>query len=218
MSKKSKSQEEGRFLRGETGVDGLEVVEEIDEEAQEKGSAKEQLFRSRTWLGREFLTWLLWRSESTEPLCQHEGEPVSVIFSDRMILKGIKGEVTEVSLKGKQSPYSSECKYGLSQGLLVHTARLVLTVGERAWEATIDAENLDIRSGKIPQLLTEEDDDRRTERIDLTERLSDMIDALVGVFLEIRTRPTWRKQIVPQMQSWMREDEDVPAQRMKKGA
>lgn len=215
MSRKTQAQEEARFARGETGVDGMAVVEDVDSEETEKASAKEQLFRSRTWLGREFLTWLLWKSENTQALCEYDDQPLHVLFADDITLKGIKGEVSEMKLKGKQSPYSAECKFGLEQGLLVHSARLNFTVGERAWEATIDAENLDIRSGKIPQLLKEEEDDLLAERLDLTEQLSDMLDALVSSFLEIRTKATWRKHVVPAMQEWMRGEDKV---QLRKGA
>lgn len=217
MSRKSKSRDEAAFMRGDTGVDGLAVVEDVDDEQVEKDSAKEQLFRSRTWLGREFLTWLLWKSESTEALCEYDGQPVQVLFVDQVTLRGIQGEVSEMKLKGKQSPYSAECKFGLMQGLLLHSARLTFTAGERAWDATLDAENLDIRSGKIPQLLKEEEDDLLAERLDLTEQLSAMIDSLVETFLEVRIKPIWRKQVVPAMQEWMK-GEDEKKQRFRKGA
>jgi hypothetical protein len=204
MSGRKQAREEARFMRGDTGVDGQATHEAVDEVEKELGNAKEQLFRSRTWLGREFLTWLLWKSEAASDII----EGVRVVFVDRVTLRGIKGEVSEISLKGKQSPYSQECKHALSNGLLLHTARLKLMSGEREWEATLDAEHLDVRSGKIPQLLSEEEDDRLTERLDLTEQLSTMLDGLVEAFLEVRIRPTWRKKVVPDIQEWMRMAKD----------
>lgn len=200
MSGRKQAREEARFMRGDTGVDGQSTHEAVDEVEKELGDAKEQLFRSRTWLGREFLTWLLWKSESTADII----EGVRVVFVDRVTLRGIKGEVSEVTLKGKQSPYSQECKHALSNGLLLHTARVKFMSGEREWEATLDAEYLDVRAGKVPQLLSEEEDDRLTERLDLTEQLSTMLDGLVEAFLEVRTQSTWRKKVVPALQDWMR--------------
>ena len=61
------------------------------------------------------------------------------------------------------------------------------------YEATLDAEFLDVRAGKLPELLTEEEDDRLLERLELTERLSGIVDALVGAFLEVRTSRAWSK-------------------------
>jgi hypothetical protein len=93
----------------------------------------------------------------------------------------------------------------LASGLLAHQVRLRLTVGERAWEATLDAEFLDIRSARLPELLTEEEDDRAAERLALCEELGGMVDALVAAFLAERAGRGWRRKVVPALLEWMRE-------------
>ena len=66
MARREQARVEAAFQRGDAGVDGLPTEEERRDEAElEKDKAREQLLRGRTYLGREFLTWLLWRSEST---------------------------------------------------------------------------------------------------------------------------------------------------------
>lgn len=201
MKNRRQAREETRFLRGDIGIDGQSTHEEETKEE----SPQAQLFRSRTWLGREFLTWLLWKSESTEELCTHEGHGVRVLFLDRVTLRGIKGEVSEITLKGKTSPYAEECRHALANGLLVHQARVKVSIQEREWEASLDAEHLDVRSAKIPQLMSEEDDARLTERLELAEKLSGLLHVLIEAFLEVRAVPAWRKKVVPQMQDWMRD-------------
>jgi recombination associated protein RdgC len=103
------------------------------------------------------------------------------------------------------APYAEQVRRALDAGLLVHQARLHLTHGEQVFQATIDAEFLDVRAAKLPELLTEEEDDRLLERLALSEKLSGLIDALVGTFLEVRASPTWRRKVVPAMKAWMRE-------------
>ena len=90
MSRREQARAEAAFVRGDIGVDGQAAEEQRDEAEVEKDQAREQLLRGRTYLGRELLTWLLWRSESGEPLVEHEGQPVTVLFVDRVVLKGVR--------------------------------------------------------------------------------------------------------------------------------
>ncbi len=207
MGKREQAQTDAAFMRGNIGVDGAATDSDTRDEAEvEKDQAREQLMRGRTWLGREFLTWLLWRSESTEPVGEHDGENITALFVGRVVLRGLHGDVVELMAKGALAPYSAQVKRALDAGLLVHNARLRFTVGERTWECSLDAEFLDIKSAKLPELLTEEEDDRLTERLDLAEQLSKMVDALVEGFLAIRASRAWNKDVVPEMKGWMQGD------------
>lgn len=199
---REQARKDAAFARGDLGVDGAATEEEKDQAEVEQGKAREQLLRGRTWLGREFLTWLLWKSEGGEALVEVEGEGVIPLFSGRLLLKGIHGEVTELAAKGALAPYSEEVRHAIGRGLLVHQARIRFTVGERVWEATLDAEQLDVKSAKLPELLTEEEDDRLTERLDLTDQLSGFIDALVSEFLSIRATKAWSNKVVPELKAW----------------
>lgn len=205
MSKR-KASTDAAFARGEVGVDGVEVEQEKDEAELEREEAQEGLVRGHTYLGRELLTWLLWRSESGEPILEQEGEPLSVIFGGRVTLRGVGGDVTEATAKGNLAPYSALVKEVLDRGLLLHQARLQLTHGEKTFEATLDAEHFDLRSGKLPDLLTEADDDRLAERLDLAEHASSLVDALIERFMQVRVGPTWSKEIAPALKAWMHVD------------
>lgn len=207
MSRREQARAEASILRGEAGVDGLPTDEERRDEAElEKDKAREQLLRGRTYLGRELLTWLLWRSESTEPVVDLDGAGVNVVFTGRLTLRGIAGDVTELVARGALAPYSAQVRRALDAGLLVHQARVRIEHAERVYEATLDAEFLDVRAAKLPELLTEEEDDRLLERLDLSERLSQIVDALAGSFLDVRTSRTWRKRVAT-LKAWMRQGE-----------
>jgi hypothetical protein len=211
VGKREQARAEASFMRGDTGVDGAATVEKQDEAEVELGKAREQLLRGRTYLGREFLTWLLWRSEAGEGLVQYENEDVVVLFTGKVVLRGILGDVTELAAKGTLAPYSEQVRFGLDRGLLLHTARVRITHGEKVYEATLDAEFLDVRSAKLPELMSEEEDDRITERLYLCEQLSGMIDALVEAFLSVRTSRAWNKQVVPELKQWMRREDEQSA-------
>lgn len=206
MAKREQAREEAAFLRGDVGVDGAATEADDREQAQkEQDQAREQVLRGRTYLGRELLTWLLWRSESGDPLVEAGGEGVVPLFVGKVLLRGLAGEVVELLAKGEEAAYSAQVKHALASGLLVHQARIRFTLGERVFEATLDAEFLDVRAAKLPELLTEEDDDRAAERLELCEELAAIVDAIVGAFLEERAAKGWRKKTVPALRAWMRQ-------------
>jgi len=207
MAKREQARADAAFARGDVGVDGAATEETQDVAEVERGQAREQLLRGRAYLGRELLTWLLWRSETGDALVELEGTGVNVLFMGRITLRGVAGDVTELSAKGTLAPYSEQVKHALDKGLLVAQARIRFTHGEKEYEATLDSEFLDVRAAKLPALMSEEEDDQLNERLFLTEQLSAMIDALVGDFLKIRVGKTWSKQVVPAMKEWMRGDE-----------
>ncbi|GMU10566.1 MULTISPECIES: hypothetical protein [Corallococcus] len=207
MARREQAREEAAFARGDVGVDGVATEEEKDEAEVEKGKAREQLLRGRAYLGREFMTWLLWRSESGDPLVEFDGAGVVVLFLGKVVLRGVAGDVTEMSAKGTLAPYSENVRHSLDRGLLVSQARLRISHGEREYEVTLDSEFLDIRAAKLPALMTEEEDDQLTERLELTEQLSGLVDALVQDFLPMRAGRAWSKQVVPAMKAWMKGEE-----------
>lgn len=200
--KKRAASAETKFLRGETGVDGAAVTEEADPVAAEQAKAQEALLRGRTWLGRECLTWLLWRSESTDPVTQLEGKDVVVVFNGRLTLRAAAGDVTELSVKGVTAPYSKQVKAAIASGLLVHGAKVQLTWGEQVYDASLDAEFFDVKSAKLPQLLQEEEAERLTERLELSGRVSALFDALTQAFIKARLSKGWESKVVTEMVSW----------------
>ncbi|NNC05720.1 hypothetical protein HJC10_23040 [Corallococcus exiguus] len=207
MAKREQAREEAAFARGDVGVDGAATEEEKDEAEVEKGKAREQLLRGRAYLGREFMTWLLWRSESGDPLVEHAGAGVVVLYLGKVVLRGVAGDVTEMSAKGTLAPYSENVRHSLDRGLLVFQARLRISHGEREYEVTLDSEFLDIRAAKLPALMTEEEDDQLSERLELTEQLSAIVDTLVQDFLAVRAGRAWSKQVVPALKAWMKGEE-----------
>lgn len=205
MARREGKRAEADFLRGDVGVDGLATgADERDEAELDRNQAREQLLRGRTYLGRELLTWLLWRSEAGDPLVEIDGTGVVVLFTGRVVLRGLAGDVTELSARGVLAPYSRQIRRALDAGLLVHQARLRLVHGEKTYQATLDAEFLDVRAARLPELLAEEEDDRVLERLYLVEQLSAMVDALVAAFLAVRATSGWSRKTVPALKRWMR--------------
>jgi len=204
MGRREQARQDARFARGETGIDGEATEQKRDEAELERGKAREQYLKGKAYLGREFLTWLLWRSESGDPLAAVGKDPVVVLFNGKLTLKGIAGEITELSARGTLAAYSVLVRQSLDRGLLLHGARVRITHGEKVYEVTLDAEFLDVKSAKLPELMSEQEDDRLAERIWLSEQLGAVLQALLDAFLKVRCGRRWSKEIVPQLKAWMR--------------
>ena len=127
-----------------------------------------------------------------------------VLFSGRLCLRGIAGEITELTARGALAAYSVLVRQALERGLLLHAARVRLTHGEKVYEVTLDADFLDVKSAKLPELMSEEDDDRLTERLWLAEQLGAILQALLESFMKLRGGRKWSKEIVPKLKAWMR--------------
>jgi hypothetical protein len=197
--------QDAAFARGEIGVDGEAVEEARDLAEVERAKAREQFLEGKTWLGREFLTWLLWKSESAEPIIEYSGEAAHILFGGQFTLRGIAGDVMELKAKGAEAAYSRVIRFAMESGLLLHSAKLRLSLGEqKEFTFTLDAQMLDIRSAKLPELLTDDEDDRIQERIFLTERLGEVIQKIFTTFLEIRSSPAWRSKVLPEILEWLR--------------
>ncbi|MBL8922284.1 MAG: hypothetical protein JNJ54_25765 [Myxococcaceae bacterium] len=206
MAARKAATAETKFMRGDTGVDGAATKEQADPVEAEQAKAREALYRGRTWLGRECLTWILFRSNDTNPIATLDDEPVRVLFNGRLTLRAAAGDITEVAVKGVNAPYAKLIRQAADRGLLVHSARLTFTWQERSYDFTLDAEHFDVRGGKTPELMKEEEDEKVTERLEHVATLGRLIDATVTRFMALRSSPQWKKTIVPELKAWMREN------------
>ena len=202
MSSRTEAQKEARFMKGQTGVDGASSSDAPDVDETVLLKAREAMLRGRTWLGREALTWLLWKSESTEALCQFEKQPLRVVFLGKLGLRAAGGDITEMTLKGVNVSYSQLTRQAIAKGLLVHTAHVKIEWGERVFECSLDAEHFDVKSAKLPELMKEDEAEKLSERLELVGQLSACVDALVKNFVAVRAvNAAWKKDVA-EMQAW----------------
>jgi len=182
---------------GETTADAAETAERADRE-------------DFAFLGREFLTWLVWHAEAEGGTFAGEGDvpDFSIQFGGRLTLRAGDGVVSEMVLKGAAPGVSADVRYALAGGLAVKEAELQLLIAgdeERGYLFTLSAEYFDLKRVKIPALLTEEDDDRGDERLMLLSGLDAAVELAFRQFLAQRVAPTWARTVVPELRRWMEE-------------
>ena len=182
---------------GETPADDAERADRADRE-------------DYAFLAREFLTWLVFHAETEGGSFAGEGEvpDFSILFGGRLTLRSPNGLVTDMTLKGPSPAISADLRYALAGGLSVKAAELQVVLAgqeERAYELTLFTEHFDLKSVKIPALLTEEEDDHADERMTLLFGLDAALAVAFKQFLEVRTRPSWSRTVVPALRTWLDE-------------
>jgi hypothetical protein len=182
---------------GETPADAAAEAERTDRE-------------DFAFLAREFLTWLVFHAETDGGTFAGDGDvpDFSILFGSRMTLRSPNGLVSDMTLKGPSPAISADVRYALAGGLSVKAAELhVVLAGqeERAYQLTLSTEHFDLKSVKIPALLTEEEDDRGDERMTLLFGLDAAVAVAFAQFLSIRTRPTWSRTVVPALRRWLQD-------------
>jgi hypothetical protein len=163
------------------------------------------------YLGREFMTWLVWRADAGESSFGGgaKGEEFTLAFGTKARLGAPVGHATDLVLKGRSPAHGAEARAAIGSGHTLREAELRCTSGEREWRFTLVAETLDLRGVKLPALLTEEDDDKFLERISLIEELDEMVRTAFASFMKDRLRPAWKRDIVPALRTWLVEGLEV---------
>jgi hypothetical protein len=155
------------------------------------------------YLGREFMTWLLWRADAGEAAFGKSGEEFTFAFGGKARFASQAGYATDLQLKGRAPAHGAEARAAIGSGHALREAELRVVKDEREWRGTLVADSLDWKGVKLPALLTEEDDEKLLERMTLLEELDGMVEVAFAEFLKTRARPAWRKETVPALRSWI---------------
>jgi hypothetical protein len=159
-------------------------------------------------VGREFLTWLWFKSEerSGKVLIPGKGE-IEVGFIRRLVLESGDGEYAETVVCQGMHADLKEGKEALRQGKRISAARLRIACNQTEWEFTFKADRFHFQSLKLPTLVEDgaEEIDREAqllERIYLIEKVVQTMDLLFGAFLALRHTEDWEEEQA-RMLSWV---------------
>src|SRR5262249_37326891 len=98
-----------------------------------------------------------------------------------------------------------DLRYALAGGLAVKEADLRLEIDERVFTFGLAAEHFDLKRVKLPELLSEGDEERADERMTLLAQLDAALKSAFAHFLELRAKPAWTKTVVPAIRAWLDE-------------
>jgi hypothetical protein len=158
-----------------------------------------------SFLGKEFLTWLWWRSEALEGRFAIPGhEPFEVWFDDKLVLDTAVEKVKEVNSIRSESPTeTAEAKAALRMGKKVADAKLRIIKDQREWSCSIKGEELALSGVKVPSVLSREEDEVVLERLQLIGELEAVLDSLYREFLVTRLDDAAWRGVENEIRQWV---------------
>ncbi len=160
------------------------------------------------FLGREFLTWLWFRSERQEGLFKRGPDAFVEVWFDAKLVLEAQGDIKEQNVIKSENPTETEeARASLQTGKQVKEARLRIIADQKQWTLTFKGEDYQISGLKLPALLSQDDDEQLFERFYLLEELEDIIDDLFTGFVTLRLDDdAWRAE-VDELRAWVAQEE-----------
>lgn len=207
----------GKSRRGSEPTLAEAIAESGETEIDKTRQAFSAELDDRRFLGREFLTWLIYYCDghsshgddddtggtfAESELC----DAFRVIIGERVVLKALGEGTGEITARGVAPAATPDVRYAIAGGLTVREVDLIFEQGgrgERLWQAAVSAEGFDLRRVKLPALLSEDDDERFNERLELMGTLDKMLEAAFQGFLRRRLAPTWQTDELPKLRGWL---------------
>jgi hypothetical protein len=162
---------------------------------------------SGSFLGRDFLSWLLYRVETEGGELRLDGwGRIALVFEDRLAFEGEDHSCRLQVLQQGHPSVSAEAKTALLLGKKLVRARITLAADdEETWQLTLDADTFDLRSVKLPRTAETDPEARLLERLDAIDRVHGAVDALYRAFLKARTGGSFLDEEGPKLSAWVRE-------------
>ncbi len=168
------------------------------------------LAKAKTFLGREFLTWLWYTAETTKDRLIIDKLDTDLWIDDRLSLEGTAAMSHQHLMKGGDPSHSREAATGLSTGKTVREMKFgcrIKGVGE--FTALLQSEDLSPRSLTLPAPETESQEGSNdslpiNKRLDAMSAFLRVFDGLFAMFMTERTAPTWEDSTLPAIREWIK--------------
>ena len=161
-------------------------------------------------IGREFMTWLWFKSEERNGfIALPDQKEIELHFLRRLVLESGDKENSETVTCSGINTDLKEGKEALRQGKKIKEGRIRLRLDADNWEFTFKADPFSFQSMKLPETLSmaeETDmDGRILERIYLIEKVTKIMNDLFALFLTIRRSHLWPDTEQGRMKIWLQE-------------
>jgi len=169
------------------------------------------ILKHKAFLGREFLTWLWFKSERSGGRIELPGgKTVEVLLRDRMTLDLADADTPQtVTIRGEQSQLR-EGLAALKEGKKIEEARLSVRVSDNEFTMVLKGTWFSFGSFTTPPVLPPEEDaseegpeGRLLEKIALVEEGLEIVDDLFEQFLRLRVSASWESEEVPLIRRWI---------------
>jgi hypothetical protein len=164
-----------------------------------------------TILGRDFLTWLWFKSENQNGIFKTKnGEDFALYLEQKVVVQGGEGERLEKAMCTGAMSELREARLGLRTGKKVVQAKIKLEQDSNEWIVEVDASNFTFSGLKTPKVRTkmeegEDPDGVFLEKIFLVEKALGFFDDVFNSFVDIRMSIHWQGE-VEALRKWLEQD------------
>jgi recombination associated protein RdgC len=160
--------------------------------------------------GREFMTWLWFKSEERGGRISLEREDeIELNYLKRVVLEAGEGEYSQGVVCHGIHAELKEGKEAIRQGKKVKEAGIKLISNQNEWEFTLKADNFHFQSLKLPLAEWQETDEdpsgKMLERIYLIENAAKIIDRLYNLFIGVRYSEQWQAKETNLLAKWLQQ-------------
>lgn len=168
------------------------------------------ILKNKAFFGREFLTWLWFRSDISGGIVEIPGKrTIELHFLDKMVLdlSGSDSPQT-VTITGGQSELR-EGMAALKEGKKIEEARISIKDAHEDFTVVIKASWLSFAGFRAPSMQSSDSTDSPEaealflEKMYLLEHFVDIIDELFAFFVELRISENWGTRELPAIKEWI---------------
>lgn len=164
-----------------------------------------ELVQQKAFLGKEFLTWLWYRSETDPVIELDDGKRCEVETLETMALDAPFGDSKQVTLKGEAPGGSPEAGTALLEGKKLRRARFRFNHEGVDWIGGIDGETLNLSGLKLPKTGRLPFDESLELRVSSALEFESLLDQLFTGFIERRLDSGVWPEELEKIQIWIAE-------------
>jgi hypothetical protein len=164
--------------------------------------------RETEFLGKEFLAWLWFRTETERGSFKLGDKPLEIWFDGKITLQGENERGLETITCSGESQNMKAARFALAENKEVVQATLVLSMDDNQWTFILDALWLNFKTFKTPRVIQDRRDDPDGlfyEKMFLIEAAVSAMDGVYAEFLKLRLSPEWSTEEVPALSRWINE-------------
>ena len=165
--------------------------------------------RDYEFLGREFLVWLWFKSETNEQRFSLGDAGSAELWLDgRIVLQPDEdGREEKVICLGETSR-SREARFALAEFKTVTEAKVRLRIGDNEWSFILDSTWMNFKSFKTPKVMQDKEQDPEGlfyEKFYLIEQALSAMDTIFSSFIKLRLSPDWEESKLPTLLQWIKQ-------------
>jgi recombination associated protein RdgC len=160
-------------------------------------------------LGREFLAWLWFRSETDHGIFSlgEDGE-AEIWFDRKMTLQSEHDLGVETITCSGDHPNMREARFALFERKDITQAMVKLNIGDLQWSFVLDSTWLNLKTMKTPKVMQDKSEDPEGifyEKTALMEMALKAMDTIFCEFIKLRVSPEWGTTERPALVKWINE-------------